>query len=51
MRLWETNAQNRTTGVTIRNSVRIMDLTSGPNISLPPRQNLCKKISYFEELR
>lgn len=41
---WETMEQNRSTGTTIREAVRKSDLASGPNISLPPQQNLCKKM-------
>lgn len=36
-----TNAQKINTGVTIRNTVRNNDLTSGPNIILPCRKNIC----------
>lgn len=39
--LCETNTANRSIGITIRNIVITIDLTSGPNISLPPRKNLC----------
>lgn len=37
----EMKAQNRITGITIRDTVRNIDLTSGPNTSLPLRQNVC----------
>lgn len=41
LRLWHTKTQNRVTGVRIRDSVRNIDRTSGPNASLPPKQNFC----------
>lgn len=43
IRLRETKARKRIVGTTIINSVKNMDLMSGPNTSLPPRQNFCKK--------
>lgn len=42
-RFLATNAQNIITGIVINEIVTMSDLASGPNISLPPRINFCKR--------
>lgn len=42
-RFLATNAQNIITGTVISDIVTRSDLASGPNISLPPRINFCKR--------
>lgn len=38
----EITAAKRITGITIKHTVSMSELTSGPKISLPPRKNICK---------
>lgn len=40
IRALATNTQNKITGTRIRDNVRKIDLTSGPNTTLPPQKNL-----------
>ena len=37
-----TKTQKTAMGAVIRNMVSIIDLASGPNISLPPQRNTCQ---------
>ena len=48
MRCLATNTQNTATGPIMRISVTKRDRTSGPNISLPPRKNLCKLLKTIQ---